>query len=159
MNETDFAAALQKFFAGDNFHVRSAVVPVDARAGMLDEESVRHAAVSCAAQLAGDPLPLQNALEQCYIDSYSSGLLSGYAAALWLMRFDEDNWFSFETAHNAAAAWFAAEAKWLERRELHMMCGVSTGLVFPDMCKAPALPLLVDYRLQRAELVAVGLAD
>ena len=77
-----------------------------------------------------------------YVDRFHSGFLGALALALWLMEFDEDNWFEFSDAHRIIGESFKARSRISERLELRLVKGS-----FPPMMLDQ--PVILDWRESR----------
>ncbi len=64
-------------------------------------------------------------IDSYYIERYESGFLGSLALALWFMKFDEDNWFSFQQVHTETEK-FMGDKIYNERIELVLLKGLES---------------------------------
>ncbi|MCK5682605.1 hypothetical protein KAJ27_00730 [bacterium] len=64
-------------------------------------------------------------IDNCFIEVYDSGFLGSLAFALWFMKFDEDNWFSFQQVLTETEK-FLADKTYDDRIELFLLKGLKS---------------------------------
>jgi len=74
-----------------------------------------------------------------YVDCFHSGFLGALALALWLMEFDEDNWFSFSEVHGLIRNVFSERSRTGERLELRLVKGCYSPMMLDQ-------PVILDWK-------------
>lgn len=152
-----FATRMQQRVLPENFTLSRHTVTVNDRAQFQRitraPDKLRQLVADQLTQLpdtANVPAQKLNQLTQqvraAYVDRYDSGFLGAYALALWFMRFDEDNWYSFAKVHAEAEPYLAPPPG--QPVQLFMLKGVRTGGVLASGISAIDLPVVADASQQ-----------
>ncbi|RMG72371.1 MAG: hypothetical protein D6722_05545 [Bacteroidetes bacterium] len=98
-------------------------------------------------------------LDQAYLETFPSPQIGAYALALWFYRFDEDNWFSFASAHAEAEAYLSRYEAPSDRLELRLYKGFPNAGLLMDPISVTDLPVVVNYPEQVITIWRAQLQD
>jgi len=93
------------------------------------------------------------------IQEYTSGHVASYALALWFYRFDQDNWFRFETVREAAEGYLNYFQNPMERTELRMFYGFKNQGLLAQPMTVSGLPVVVNYAEKSITIWSAELID
>lgn len=93
------------------------------------------------------------------IQEYTSGHVASYALALWFYRFDQDNWFQFETVREVAELYLDYFKNPMERTELRMFYGFNNQGLLAQPLTVSGLPVVVNYAERAITIWSAELID
>ena len=93
------------------------------------------------------------------IQEYNSGHIASYALALWFYRFDQDNWFTYESAREVAEKYLDFFTNPMERTELRMFYGFENQGLLAQPVTVTGLPVVVNYAEKAITIWSAELID
>lgn len=94
-----------------------------------------------------------------FIDTYPSGFIGAHALALWFLRFDEDNWFSFARILQKTKAYLTDVPSHDARLELRLFKGFNPRGILTNAICPTDLPIVVNYGAETITLITGELRD
>lgn len=94
-----------------------------------------------------------------YVEIFDDPHIASYAMALWLYKFDADNWFNFEDVRRIAEDSLAYYPAPSDRIQLRMVKGFQTGGLLTNQNTVEELPVWINFAEQSITIWTAELRD
>lgn len=148
-----FLRAMRSYVLPSNFELAYTSIPFEAAEPFLDSEEIfREWLMSKILEgfareeklTEEDLFKLAMQLQNAYVDEYEDGYIGSFAFALWFMRYDADNWFTFEQVREQTERYLQSPFTG-DNQFLQFYKGVENGRFFTGGIAVKDLPVTFNY--------------